>query len=112
LRLARVCCVPPVWSERKSPLRSWISYIPLAAVGMLLDAADPSIVLARSAEPLLTPETDDERSGIVPNVVFPTASEQGPVRGSGPAFLRPCRARLRTRRVCAGPAGWTTPPSR
>jgi predicted GH43/DUF377 family glycosyl hydrolase len=76
LRLARVCCVPPVWGERKSPLRSWISYIPLAAVGMLLDAADPSIVLARSAEPLLAPETDDERSGIVPNVVFPTAIEQ------------------------------------
>jgi predicted GH43/DUF377 family glycosyl hydrolase len=47
-----------------------------AAGGMLLDAADPSIVLTRSSEPLLAPETDDERSGIVPNVVFPTAIEQ------------------------------------
>ena len=47
-----------------------------AAGGMILDAADPSIVLARSSEPLLAPETDDERSGIVPNVVFPTAIEE------------------------------------
>ena len=26
----------------------------------------------RSDEPILTPEVDEERSGIVPNVVFPT----------------------------------------
>jgi predicted GH43/DUF377 family glycosyl hydrolase len=42
---------------------------------MILSADDPAIVLARTAEPLLAPETDDERSGIVPNVVFPTAIE-------------------------------------
>ncbi len=47
-----------------------------AAGALLLDAADPSTVLARTPEPLLAPETDDERSGIVPNVVFPTAIEQ------------------------------------
>ncbi len=47
-----------------------------AAGALLLDAADPSRVLARTAEPLLAPETADERSGIVPNVVFPTAIEQ------------------------------------
>jgi len=46
-----------------------------AAGAMILDANDPTIVLARSSEPLLAPETDDERSGIVPNVVFPTAIE-------------------------------------
>ncbi|KAA9149601.1 glycosidase [Microbacterium lushaniae] len=47
-----------------------------AAGALLLDAADPGRVLARTAEPLLAPETPDERSGIVPNVVFPTAVEQ------------------------------------
>jgi predicted GH43/DUF377 family glycosyl hydrolase len=47
-----------------------------AAGALILDAADPSRVLARTPEPLLAPETDDERSGIVPNVVFPTAIEQ------------------------------------
>lgn len=47
------------------------------AVGaILLDGDDPSKVLARTPEPLLAPETDDERSGIVPNVVFPTAIEE------------------------------------
>jgi predicted GH43/DUF377 family glycosyl hydrolase len=47
-----------------------------AAGAMLLDPDDPSRVLARTAEPILVPETDDERSGTVPNVVFPTAIEQ------------------------------------
>jgi predicted GH43/DUF377 family glycosyl hydrolase len=47
-----------------------------AAGAMILDAEDPSRVLARTSEPLLAPETDDERSGIVPNVVFPTAIEE------------------------------------
>ncbi|MCS5735931.1 glycoside hydrolase family 130 protein [Herbiconiux daphne] len=47
-----------------------------AAGAILLDGDDPSKVIARTAEPLLAPETDDERSGIVPNVVFPTAIEQ------------------------------------
>ncbi len=47
-----------------------------AAGAMLLDADDPTRVLDRTTEPLLAPETDDERSGIVPNVVFPTAIEE------------------------------------
>lgn len=47
-----------------------------AAGAMLLDADDPTRVLDRTSEPLLAPETDDERSGIVPNVVFPTAIEE------------------------------------
>jgi len=47
-----------------------------AAGAMLLDPADPSQVLARTAEPVLAPETDDERDGTVPNVVFPTAVEE------------------------------------
>lgn len=47
-----------------------------AAGAMILDADDPSIVVTRTAEPLLAPATDDERGGIVPNVVFPTAIEE------------------------------------
>jgi predicted GH43/DUF377 family glycosyl hydrolase len=46
-----------------------------AAGAMILDAADPSKVLARTGEPILTPETKAETSGTVPNVVFPTAIE-------------------------------------
>ncbi len=47
-----------------------------AAGALILDADDPSIVLARTAVPLLQAETEDERGGIVPNVVFPTAIEE------------------------------------
>lgn len=47
-----------------------------AAGGMILDADDPSQVLDRSVEPLLAAETPEERDGIVPNVVFPTAIEE------------------------------------
>ena len=47
-----------------------------AAGAMLLDADDPSIVHRPHAEPLLSAETEEERSGIVPNVVFPTAIEE------------------------------------
>ena len=46
------------------------------AGGMILDADDPSRVLDRTPEPLLEAETEEERSGIVPNVVFPTAIEE------------------------------------
>lgn len=47
-----------------------------SAGAMLLDPDDPSRVLARSTEPILAPETADERLGTVPNVVFPTAIEE------------------------------------
>lgn len=47
-----------------------------AAGAMLLDPADPARVLSRTPEPLMSPETDDEREGLVPNVVFPTAIEE------------------------------------
>jgi predicted GH43/DUF377 family glycosyl hydrolase len=47
-----------------------------SAGAMLLDLDDPSTVLARTAAPLMEPDTADERAGIVPNVVFPTAIEQ------------------------------------
>lgn len=44
-----------------------------SAGAMLLDPDDPSRVMARTAQPLLEPETVNERVGTVPNVVFPTA---------------------------------------
>lgn len=47
-----------------------------AAGAILLDGDDPSRVIARTPEPLLQAETDEERQGIVPNVVFPTAIEE------------------------------------
>lgn len=47
-----------------------------AAGAMILDPADPARVLARSSEPLMEPETEEERAGTVPNVVFPTAIEE------------------------------------
>jgi beta-1,2-mannobiose phosphorylase / 1,2-beta-oligomannan phosphorylase len=42
---------------------------------LILDATDPSQVIARTPEPLLVPETPDELVGTVGNVVFPTAIE-------------------------------------
>ena len=47
-----------------------------AAGAMLLDPADPRRVIARTMEPLLTPETPEETSGTLANVVFPTAIEE------------------------------------
>lgn len=47
-----------------------------AAGAMILDPADPARVIARTVEPLMAPETEEERSGTVPNVVFPTAVEE------------------------------------
>ncbi|MDR6199410.1 putative GH43/DUF377 family glycosyl hydrolase [Microbacterium sp. SORGH_AS428] len=47
-----------------------------SAGAILLDAADPRRVLARTPEPLLAPETAEELSGTLGNVVFPTAIEK------------------------------------
>jgi predicted GH43/DUF377 family glycosyl hydrolase len=55
------------------PQQQRVSY---AAGAMILDPDDISRVLDRSTEPMLTAETEDERSGTVPNVVFPTAIEE------------------------------------
>ena len=46
------------------------------AGAMLLDPADPGRVLARTDAPIFVPETEDEKTGTVPDVVFPTAIEQ------------------------------------
>lgn len=51
-------------------------HVNYAAGGLILDADRPWEVLTRSRGPLLEAETEQERSGIVPNVVFPTAIEE------------------------------------
>ena len=48
-------------------------HVHYAAGAMILDAAQPWRVVLRTSEPLLRPGTEEERAGIVPNVVFPTA---------------------------------------
>ncbi len=47
-----------------------------AAGGMILDAERPWEVVLRTSTPMLEATTEHERSGIVPNVVFPTAIEE------------------------------------
>jgi predicted GH43/DUF377 family glycosyl hydrolase len=41
---------------------------------VLLDLDEPSKILARTREPLLEPEMEFEKRGVVPNVVFPAGS--------------------------------------
>ena len=43
---------------------------------LLLDERDPRRILARSRRPIFSPQTVDERRGMVSNVVFPTALDQ------------------------------------
>ncbi|MCA1588315.1 MAG: glycosidase [Chloroflexi bacterium] len=50
-------------------------YLRYSAGALLLDTTDVTRVVARSADPLLEPQAEGEREGIVPNVVFPTAIE-------------------------------------
>jgi beta-1,2-mannobiose phosphorylase / 1,2-beta-oligomannan phosphorylase len=50
------------------------------AGALVLDADDPHLVRYRSPTPILEPETEGERSGVVPNVVFPTGIDD---RGNG-----------------------------
>ncbi len=58
-----------------------------AAGALLLDGENPARIIARSPEPILTPQADHERNGFVPNVIFPT----GIVR-RGDALLVYCGA--------------------
>ena len=47
-----------------------------SAGALLLDADEVWRVIGRTPEPLLEPETGEERDGIVPNVVFPTGIDE------------------------------------
>jgi predicted GH43/DUF377 family glycosyl hydrolase len=66
------------------------------AGAMLLDAERVWEVVARTRDPILEPETGDEREGIVPNVVFPTGIDGADVY-YGMADSRIGVARLVTR---------------
>ena len=48
------------------------SHVHYAAGAMVLDVDDPRKILYRSAEPILSAVVEEEREGLVPNVVFPT----------------------------------------
>ena len=43
---------------------------------LVLSKEYPRVILYRSPEPVLTPELPQERQGVVPNVVFPTAIDR------------------------------------
>jgi predicted GH43/DUF377 family glycosyl hydrolase len=60
--------IPPGWDPTNQKVR-------YGAGAMLLDPDDVATVLARTPEPLMVPETSDEQTGTVGNVVFPTAIE-------------------------------------
>jgi beta-1,2-mannobiose phosphorylase / 1,2-beta-oligomannan phosphorylase len=62
----------------------------------------PGATGARSAEPLLEPELPDERQGVVPNVVFPTAIDR---RGEDVAdvYYGMADARIGAFRLTMGP---------
>jgi len=61
--------IPPGWDPTTQQVR-------YSAGALLLDPRDVTRVIARTAEPLLEPETPDETTGTVANVVFPTAIEE------------------------------------
>jgi predicted GH43/DUF377 family glycosyl hydrolase len=62
---------------RRPGERQWVRYV---AGVLVLDADDPHLVRYRSPTPNLKPETEEERRGVVPNVIFPTGSDD---RGNG-----------------------------
>ena len=47
-----------------------------SAGALVLDAADPRRIVYRSPQPTLVPSLEEERSGVVSDVVFPTAVDQ------------------------------------
>lgn len=53
-------------------------YVNYKAGVLILDVNDPRKVLYRSPEPILQPEAAEERTGVVPNVVFPTGLDLRP----------------------------------
>lgn len=51
-------------------------HVVYSAGAMVLHADDVTQLVSRTAQPLLEPTTADERVGIVPNVIFPTAMDR------------------------------------
>jgi predicted GH43/DUF377 family glycosyl hydrolase len=75
------------------------------AGAMLLDPKAVWQVIARATEPLLEPETGEEREGIVPNVVFPTALDERP-DGTADVYYGMADSRIGAARLYrSGPRG-------
>jgi predicted GH43/DUF377 family glycosyl hydrolase len=72
------------------------------AGAIVLDADDPGRVIGRTTVPLLQPETPEERTGTVANVVFPTAIEE--VDGVRFVFYGMADARIGVARLDRAPA--------
>lgn len=53
-------------------------HVRYATGAMLFDPRDVTRVTARTRRPLLTPDVVEERRGLMPDVVFPTAIDSGP----------------------------------
>lgn len=64
---------------------------------MLLDLDDPTVILARTELPLMSPELREERDGPVANVVFPTAIEE--IDGTAFVFYGMADARIGVARL-------------
>ncbi|BBH68470.1 hypothetical protein ACTI_51550 [Actinoplanes sp. OR16] len=62
----------PAPSTGFAAVEGWV----YSAGAMILSADDPGTVLARTPEPLLTPDNPEERVGTVASVVFPTCAEE------------------------------------
>lgn len=75
--------VPIPASQRDNPAARDLCY---RAGAMILDPNDPRRVIYRSARPVLAPDTNEERCGVVSDVVFPTGLDPRFGRGdsSGP----------------------------
>lgn len=66
---------PRGWLLFYSYIQNYFSASPLFTIeAALLDLKNPTKIIARAKEPLLIPEEEYEKSGIVPNIVFPSGA--------------------------------------
>jgi predicted GH43/DUF377 family glycosyl hydrolase len=79
------------------------------AGAMVLDTHEIWRVLTRTREPLLEPETDEEREGIVPNVVFPTAVDER-ADGTADVYYGMADSRIGVARLTPRPAAARSAP--
>ncbi|OYX50581.1 MAG: glycosidase [Alphaproteobacteria bacterium 32-64-14] len=69
-----------------APASAGVRKLRYSAGVMILSAEDPQVILYRSPMPVLTPESPQERQGVVANVVFPTAIDRRDDLGSPDRF--------------------------
>lgn len=66
---------PHGWLLFYSYIQNYFSSSPLFTVeAALLDLKNPTKIIARAKEPLLIPEEEYEKNGMVPNVIFPSGA--------------------------------------